>query len=168
MIVSMEDAFRISICVVVAGQLPHDDCFIYMLFDEIGIKCSMDRDKIPREAVKIMSGFSEEVAIAVTQPLWPANEPRKRNCSAMLLRKYEVQLAKVAVDGEFGLVAETLSRGMQLYVFTAVNNISDYIFHLPSPSLSNNIDAGYPAVTESARGPVPSNYSHGRQTQYNP
>lgn len=31
---------------------------------------------IPRDAVRIMSGFSEEVAIAVTQPLWPAIEPR--------------------------------------------------------------------------------------------
>ena len=31
---------------------------------------------IPRDAVRIMSGFSEEVAIAVTQPLWPAREPR--------------------------------------------------------------------------------------------
>src|ERR1700685_142834 len=47
-----------------------------------------DTNKIPREAVRIMSGFSEEVAIAVTQPLWPAKEPRKRNCSAMLLEKY--------------------------------------------------------------------------------
>ncbi len=31
---------------------------------------------VPREAVRIMSGFSEDVAIAVTQPLWPAIEPR--------------------------------------------------------------------------------------------
>lgn len=28
-----------------------------------------------------MSGFSEEVAIAVTHPLWPSNEPRKRSDS---------------------------------------------------------------------------------------
>lgn len=31
----------------------------------------------PREAVKIMSGFSEEVAIAVIHPEWPAKEPLK-------------------------------------------------------------------------------------------
>ena len=30
-----------------------------------------------------MSGFSEEVAIAVTQPLWPDNEPRKRSDSVI-------------------------------------------------------------------------------------
>ena len=38
---------------------------------------------IPREAVKIMSGFSEDVAIAVTHPLWPGREPRKRKDSAI-------------------------------------------------------------------------------------
>lgn len=32
-----------------------------------------------------MSGFSEEVAIAVTQPLWPSMEPRKRSDSDMVL-----------------------------------------------------------------------------------
>jgi hypothetical protein len=31
-----------------------------------------------------MSGFSEEVAMAVTQPLWPSIEPRKRRDSAIL------------------------------------------------------------------------------------
>ena len=35
-----------------------------------------------------MSGFSEEVAMAVTQPLWPDKEPRNLSCSAMLLKKY--------------------------------------------------------------------------------
>lgn len=39
------------------------------------------RDEVPRDAVRIISGFSEEVAIAVTQPLWPAIEPRKRSDS---------------------------------------------------------------------------------------
>jgi hypothetical protein len=45
-----------------------------------------EKTNLPRDAVKIMSGFSEEVAIAVTQPLWPAKEPRNRNCSPMLFR----------------------------------------------------------------------------------
>lgn len=40
--------------------------------------------KIPREAVKIMSGFSEEVAMAVTHPLWPDKEPRNLSDSAIL------------------------------------------------------------------------------------
>lgn len=43
----------------------------------------LGRRYLPREAVKIMSGFSEEVAIAVTQPLWPDNEPRKRSDSVI-------------------------------------------------------------------------------------
>ena len=30
---------------------------------------------LSREAVRIMSGFSEEVATAVTSPLWPTREP---------------------------------------------------------------------------------------------
>jgi hypothetical protein len=42
--------------------------------------------KIPREAVRIMSGFSDDVAMAVTQPACPGNEPRKRKDSAMLCR----------------------------------------------------------------------------------
>ena len=32
--------------------------------------------RVPREAVRIMSGFSDEVAMAVTHPLWPGSEPR--------------------------------------------------------------------------------------------
>ena len=40
---------------------------------------------IPREAVNIMSGFSDEVAIAVTHPLWPSNEPRNLKDSDILL-----------------------------------------------------------------------------------
>ena len=40
---------------------------------------------IPREAVKIMSGFSDEVAMAVTHPLWPSKEPRKRSDSDIFL-----------------------------------------------------------------------------------
>jgi hypothetical protein len=62
-------------------------------------------NKIPREAVKIMSGFSEDVAIAVTHPLWPAKEPRNRSCSDMLLRKYSCisgALSKVAVEWTCG------------------------------------------------------------------
>lgn len=31
-----------------------------------------------------MSGFSEDVAIAVTHPLWPSREPRKRSDSDIL------------------------------------------------------------------------------------
>jgi hypothetical protein len=38
----------------------------------------------PLEAVKIMSGFSEEVATAVTQLEWPASEPLKDRGSPML------------------------------------------------------------------------------------
>ena len=31
-----------------------------------------------------MSGFSDDVAIAVTQPLWPARDPRKRSDSMVV------------------------------------------------------------------------------------
>jgi len=40
----------------------------------------------PLEAVKIMSGFSEEVATAVIQLEWPASEPLKDSASDMVYR----------------------------------------------------------------------------------
>jgi hypothetical protein len=39
---------------------------------------------VPREALRITSGVSEDVAMAVTQPAWPDNEPMKRSDSDML------------------------------------------------------------------------------------
>jgi hypothetical protein len=44
----------------------------------------MPTKHVPLEAVKIMSGFSEEVATAVTQLEWPASEPLKDRGSPML------------------------------------------------------------------------------------
>jgi hypothetical protein len=43
----------------------------------------------PLEAVKIMSGFSEEVATAVIQLEWPASEPLKDSASDMMYRCIE-------------------------------------------------------------------------------
>lgn len=34
-----------------------------------------------------MSGFSEEVAMAVTHPLWPAREPKYRSDSILEIRR---------------------------------------------------------------------------------
>lgn len=70
MVVSVEDAFWVTECVFLSGQLPDDDgfvCRVQGLDTESGPRphgliC------IPREAVRIMSGFSEEVAMAVTHP----------------------------------------------------------------------------------------------------
>lgn len=42
--------------------------------------------QVPREAVKIMSGFSDEVAIAVTHPLCPEREPKYRSDSIFLVQ----------------------------------------------------------------------------------
>ena len=42
-----------------------------------------DPQDSPREAVRIMSGFSEEVAMAVTQPEWPARVPLNARGSAI-------------------------------------------------------------------------------------
>lgn len=38
------------------------------------ITCAL-YENIPRDAVRIISGFSELVAIAVTHPPWPSIEP---------------------------------------------------------------------------------------------
>jgi hypothetical protein len=38
-----------------------------------------------------MSGFSEEVAIAVTHPLWPGREPRKRKDSDIGRKSLDVE-----------------------------------------------------------------------------
>ena len=45
----------------------------------------LDEVTLPREAVRMTSGVSEEVAIAVTQPEWPVREPRKRRDSAIVV-----------------------------------------------------------------------------------
>jgi hypothetical protein len=47
-------------------------------------KLRWNRACVPREAVKIISGFSEEVAMAVIHPLWPSSDPRKRSDSDMV------------------------------------------------------------------------------------
>ena len=84
-VVAVEDALRVAVLILVTGELPDDDRLVYAT-DTISARtilpCTAFANArehgahIPREAVRIMSGFSEEVATAVTQPLWPAIEPR--------------------------------------------------------------------------------------------
>jgi hypothetical protein len=83
MVVSVKDAFGVSVCILIASQLPDDDRLICKSLACINVN-GCDLRLLPLEAVRIMSGFSEEVAMAVTQPLWPSIEPRKRRDSAIL------------------------------------------------------------------------------------
>lgn len=53
---------------------------------------------VPLEAVRIMSGFSEEVAIAVTHPLWPAKDPKKRSDSAIIAEVYAVGTSSLLLE----------------------------------------------------------------------
>jgi len=77
-VVSVENAFWVAKRVLIPGQLPDDDGFVCCdvgqipksILEPCGLIC------VPREAVRIMSGFSEEVAMAVTHPAWPGSEPR--------------------------------------------------------------------------------------------
>ena len=73
-IVSMEDALWVAVRLLLAGKLPDDDGLVYN--EGLGQQHDTDGRQVPLEAVKIMSGFSDDVAIAVTQPLWPARVPR--------------------------------------------------------------------------------------------
>ena len=75
-VVSVENPFWIAKRVLISGQLPDDDGFVCR---DTGQISSLFLDLLgcaPREAVRIISGFSEEVAIAVTHPAWPGSEPR--------------------------------------------------------------------------------------------
>lgn len=64
-VVAVEDLLGEAERVVVSRQLPDDDGLVWL--GQPLILRSPGRDT-PREAVKIMSGFSDEVAMAVTQP----------------------------------------------------------------------------------------------------
>ena len=77
---SMEDPFGVAVRVFIACQLPDDDGLVYGQLLE---PFREDEKNQPRDAVRIISGFSEEVAMAVIHPLWPSIEPRKRRDSAM-------------------------------------------------------------------------------------
>ena len=69
MIMATKDAFWVAIRIFVASELPHDDCLVYAKALCLSGKTPLwTMDTLPREAVKITSGVSEEVAIAVTQP----------------------------------------------------------------------------------------------------
>lgn len=73
-IVSMKYTLGITVRVVFASQLPDNDGLV--CDGEIRWNLEIGLANSPREAVKIISGFSEDVAIAVTHPLWPSREPR--------------------------------------------------------------------------------------------
>ena len=89
-VVAVKDTLRVTVLVLVASELPDNDRLIYIEDRISEFLLSWIRDShcvpgherakretnIPRDAVRIMSGFSEEVAMAVIQPLWPAIEPR--------------------------------------------------------------------------------------------
>ena len=70
-VVAVEDALRVPVRDLVACQLPDDDSLVWWYFEMIRVQVQNTQMKltVPREAVKIMSGFSEDVAMAVTHPL---------------------------------------------------------------------------------------------------
>ena len=68
-IMTTKDAFGVAVRILVTSELPHDDCLVYTktyLFERKDIRW-MTKVTVPREAVRMTSGVSEEVAIAVTQ-----------------------------------------------------------------------------------------------------
>lgn len=73
-VMSVEDALGVSVGVLVASQLPDDNGLVYQR--DIRRNLGIDSAYSPREAVKIISGFSDDVAMAVTHPLCPSREPR--------------------------------------------------------------------------------------------
>lgn len=75
-VVAVEDALGVAELVLVARQLPDDDGLVWAVCSGWRTWRTRETRQVPREAVRIMSGFSDDVAIAVTQPLWPGSEPR--------------------------------------------------------------------------------------------
>jgi len=77
-VVSVENAFWVTKRVLIPGQLPDNDGFVCRDMGQIlkSVPQPCGPICIPREAVRIMSGFSEDVAMAVTHPAWPGSEPR--------------------------------------------------------------------------------------------
>lgn len=88
-VVAMKNSFWVAIRVLIASKLPNNDGLVWAVksTNESYAKMSF----IPREAVRIMSGFSEEVAMAVTHPLWPGREPRKRKDSAISRKSLDIE-----------------------------------------------------------------------------
>lgn len=99
-VVPAQHLLRVAVRVVAARELPHDDGLVWQPASAVLEECSCVK-QVPRDAVRIMSGFSEDVAMAVTQPLWPVSEPRNRSCSAIVLDVLESYCA-VAVN--YGLL----------------------------------------------------------------
>jgi hypothetical protein len=82
-VVAFKDSLRVAVRVLVARQLPDDDRLVFAAASARGRAQARTRTDAPRDAVRIMSGFSDEVAMAVTQPLWPGSDPRKRRLSML-------------------------------------------------------------------------------------
>ena len=80
-VVSVQDLLWETERVLVSGELPNDDGLVFTSVTRRFYPIFYT----PREAVKIMSGFSEEVAMAVTQPEWPARVPLNARGSAILV-----------------------------------------------------------------------------------
>lgn len=83
-IVAVKNTLGITRALLFASKLPNDNCLIWNKKKISGRQIIVSFAAVPREAVKIISGFSEEVAIAVTHPLWPSRDPMKRSDSDMM------------------------------------------------------------------------------------
>jgi hypothetical protein len=87
-VVAVQDLLGESERVVVSRELPDDDGLVC----ELSVLHPVQRlGRVwyaPREAVKIISGFSDEVAMAVTQPEWPARVPLNARGSAIFAFGY--------------------------------------------------------------------------------
>ena len=83
-VVAVENSLGVTIRIFVARQLPDNNGLVWIMSSDQIVQKVDEEPALPREAVKIMSGFSEEVAMAVTHPLWPSKDPRKRSDSDMV------------------------------------------------------------------------------------
>jgi hypothetical protein len=76
-VMAVENALWVPIGIFIASQLPDDDGLVCRrIKNQMSLRRKDSLSDLPREAVRIMSGFSEDVAMAVTHPLCPSKEPR--------------------------------------------------------------------------------------------
>jgi hypothetical protein len=83
-VVAVEDLLGEAERRLVARELPDDDGLVCGSAT-FRFAAKFFRPDSPRDEVRIMSGFSDEVAMAVTQPEWPAREPLNARGSPILI-----------------------------------------------------------------------------------
>ena len=106
---------------------------------------------IPREAVKIISGFSDEVAMAVTHPLWPSKEPRKRSDSDIFVGKRVLGRRQTWSEGSHGHINSHRHLTIQYLAIPLDKQYITSSLRLPFPVYKRHVDPLLPDILHNSR-----------------